>query len=880
VKSIRYLLLSFLFVFGFISQVFATRFWTEQEIENFGKTFQPTFIGKPEIFGKPLDRFNYLYEIKQTADFIAQYQVFDSLSPNFGGIIEAEHLPNIIETDNTQEAIWVWSRWHELTGRDDYRTNIRRAWNYVMRYPAYREGPDYYCVWNCGLAFFAESKYRHVYQDSSFIPYTDTCLQYMFGHPLPLTSSLNAFVTGFAAGMLYAYAIEKNNLIAKDTALAYGNLVRVWIEPDARNRLSSGNWAMSGGTAMWGICSSIWKEDTLTGKNWLRTYIDSLPFFYPAGQWNNSWNIWLANGYRAAATITHNETLWSYNHLLTDTLLLQDRDDDGGIPATWNEPQNYDQTWVSTYLDFMGMDVFVTPTYVFDAGVLSIFEPYPPRIHLPGDTLNLKVIVTNFGMQSLGPVPVVTVFHYIGYEDTLFSLTEPLPFLVSETINISSGRPLLPGILTVISYTALNDSNPSNDTAKLSIKTYNWCNVSGTLSDSISGTPILAGLRAYLGTDTIPFDSAHTDTSGHFQLTLVDTLFKISSFPALPYPNQTYSIAIRGDTNLTLVIAPAHILLVNDDSANRYEQYYTSTFDSLNLTYVVWKRGLQGPVPISMAQRFRLTTVVWYTGDAVTNTLDSIDQDSITNLLSSGGKLFLTGQNIGQDLGSTSFYQNILHSRFIQPNLSGYFAFGYRNDPLGINFPGTATIGVGGAGNQNSRDQIAPDSLSHTFLVYDTISNQVAGIYYNDQINQSRLIYLGFGFEAVNKPPTYPWFLTRVQFMQRALAWLTGIVEPEFVSEANIKINIFPQPFSNVLHFNINTAKSGKVNLRIYDILGRCVYHFKSYVSSKNHELKWRGIDQTGRILPSGIYFYQLSIGYKANQKSSRIGQITFLPPK
>lgn len=866
-----------LFSIGSISQLFATRPWTEEEIEDFEKKFHPEFIEPPKILGKSLDRFNYLYEIKQTADFIAQYQVADSFSPDFGGLREAEHLPNIIETDNTQEAIWVWSRWYELTGRDDYRTNIRRAWIYVMRYPAYREGPDYYCVWNCGLGFFAEGKYRQVYSDSSFIPYTDTCLQYMYSHPLPLTSSLNAFVNGFAAGMLYAYAIEKNNHVAKDTALVYGNRTRLWIEADARNRLASGNWAMSGGTAMWGVCGSIWLEDTLAGKNWIRIYQDSLPFFYPVGQWNNSWNIWLANGYRAAAAITHNDTLWNIHHALTDTLLLQDQDNDGGIPATWNEPQTNDQIWVSTYLVFMGMDVFVTPTYSFDAGVLSIYEPNQPRIHLPGDTLNLQAIVTNFGTQALGSVTVTTILRYTGYEDTLFSNSGPLPFLASETINITSGQVLLPGRLEVISYTGVNDSNPKNDTAKLTIKTYNWCNVTGSLSDSLSALPFTAKLEAFLGTDTIPFDSTHSDTMGNFHLTLVDTIFKISLFPALPYPNRTYSVILHGDTNLVFLLNPAHLLLVNDDSLHRYEEYYTSTLDSLNLTYVVWKRGLQGPVSTSLVSRFRLATVVWFTGDAVNNTLDNIDQDSIAALLAAGGKLFLTGQNIGQELGATSFYQAVLHARFIQPNQSGYFVFGYRPDRFGANFPGSATIGVGGANNQNSRDQIAPDSLARTFLVYDTISNQNAGIYYHDPINLSRLIYLGFGFEAINKPATYPSFITRVQFMQRCLNWLTGITESEIVSTVQPKISVFPEPFSNIVHFDMNSPEMKNVELKIYDINGRCVYE-SAWNGSKNHKLSWAGIDQTGKVVPNGVYFYQLLYTkLDAVQKSSSIGRITFL---
>lgn len=526
----------------------------------------------------------------------------------------------------------------------------------------------------------------------------------------------------------------------------------------------------------------------------------------------------------------------------------------------------------------MGMDVFVTPTYDYDAGVLSLFESNPPPIHLPGDSFNLKAVVTNFGSQSLGSIPVTTILSYAGYEDTLFANTGPLPFLASETINITSGQVLLSGILNVISYTTLIDSNPKNDTAKHSIKIYNWCNVNGNLSDSTSAMPITAKLKAYLGTDTVPFDSALIDTGGNFQLTLVDSSFRISIMPTLPYPNRNYSAVILGDTTLNFAINPAYLLLVNDDSLYRYEQYYTSTFDSLNLTYVVWKRGLQGSVPTSLVPRFRLATMIWYTGDAVTNTLTTIDQDSITTLLNSGGKLFLTGQNIGQELGATSFYQNTLHARFIQPNLSGYFAFGYRNDPFGAIFPGTATIGVGGANNQNSRDQIATDSFSRPFLVYDTIANQVAGIYYDDLVSQSRLIYLGFGFEAINRPATYPQFLTRVQFMQRCLNWLTGMAELKNNLEIKLKISVYPQPFSKIIHFNINSASAGNVTLKIYDVNGRCRYHCISKVETKNHDLTWCGFDQTGKSIPSGVYFYQISFGkITANQKPDLVGRFTYL---
>lgn len=68
--------------------------------------------------------------------------------------------------------------------------NIRRAWIYVMNFPAYLEGTpgnDFYSVWNCGLALFAENKYRNTLGDTTYRPYADTCIGYMLNHPLPFT---------------------------------------------------------------------------------------------------------------------------------------------------------------------------------------------------------------------------------------------------------------------------------------------------------------------------------------------------------------------------------------------------------------------------------------------------------------------------------------------------------------------------------------------------------------------------------------------------------------------------------------------------------------------------------------------------------------------
>jgi hypothetical protein len=82
---------------------------------------------------------SYIHELCQTAAFVALMQVSDTLDPEFGGIIEGEDALSVIETDNTQQAIWVWCRYYEITGDTVYFENIRRAYIYYEPPGLFRE---------------------------------------------------------------------------------------------------------------------------------------------------------------------------------------------------------------------------------------------------------------------------------------------------------------------------------------------------------------------------------------------------------------------------------------------------------------------------------------------------------------------------------------------------------------------------------------------------------------------------------------------------------------------------------------------------------------------------------------------------------------------
>lgn len=71
----------------------------------------------------------------------------------------------------------------------------------------------------------------------------------------------------------------------------------------------------------------------------------------------------------------------------------------------------------------------------------------------------------------------------------------------------------------------------------------------------------------------------------------------------------------------------------------------------------------------------------------------------------------------------------------------------------------------------------------------------------------------------------------------------------------------YPNPFNPVTTIDYFMPRSGDVDLMVYDMMGRRV---KTLVDGNQDEgiyrVKWNGVDERGRKLPSGVYLYRLNI--------------------
>ncbi len=280
--------------------------------------------------------------------------------------------------------------------------------------------------------------------------------------------------------------------------------------------------------------------------------------------------------------------------------------------------------------------------------------------------------------------------------------------------------------------------------------------------------------------------------------------------------------------------------------------------------------------------------VDWVLGDESTadETFSAAEQDSVEGFLQAGGRLFVSGSEVGWDLvenGTISdqvFYRDFLKARYVDDAPQGRQGRYYTLQPVAGSFLETVGTFSFDDGSRGSYDVDWPDAIEATMgssliLRFDGLA-EGAGVAFSGRFpggkTAGRLVYLSVPFETI-----YP-DEKRLQVMAAVLDYFDiapvgSIEDAEFLVQQN-----FPNPFTQATEVRYRIQTPGAVKITVFDLLGReLLSDERRHAEQGWFVWQWDGRDAHGRPVASGRYFILLDFTGATGQVLQRRLSLTRL---
>ncbi len=294
------------------------------------------------------------------------------------------------------------------------------------------------------------------------------------------------------------------------------------------------------------------------------------------------------------------------------------------------------------------------------------------------------------------------------------------------------------------------------------------------------------------------------------------------------------------------------MLLVDDDGAETHEDYFIAALEENGYNYGVWNRNAGAPTAALLDY---FPVLVWSCGFAFP-TIDDDDRAALGSYLDNGGKLFITGQDIGWDLNDQGgaayqWYRDYLHANFVADDTNDYTLNGVPGDPISDGLD-LVIQGGDGADNQQYPSDVDPaDGSASTVWTYDATRN--AGVRADTGVY--RVVYLSWGYEAIDNP------YDRAIAMNRIVTWLTyGLSDVDDDPLFRADLSIYPNPVQTTGQIRFTLPTTGQTDLQVFGPDGRLVRTLLSgEVEAGVHTIEWDGTDTAGARVPAGVYYYRFT---------------------
>ena len=315
--------------------------------------------------------------------------------------------------------------------------------------------------------------------------------------------------------------------------------------------------------------------------------------------------------------------------------------------------------------------------------------------------------------------------------------------------------------------------------------------------------------------------------------------------------------------SFTVITEDTDILLVDDDGGEDFEQYFQGALRDSAYTFGTWDLERDGKLGAPDLNNFQV--VMWNVGWAFPS-VDASDRAALANYLETGGKLFITGQDIGWDLfdpGSDNsspeaqnWYRTYLGANYLNDDTNDLTIVGVAGDPIGDGLAFNI-FGGDGANNQDYPSEIEPFGDGVACLQYDATREAAVHLF----TDHFKSVYFAFGFEGIATGAQ------RTQVMQRVLEWLQPVVDvpgEEVVAPFLAgQVEARPNPFNPVTHikFDIGGSQAADLEVAVYDLRGRLLQTvYKGQAMPGHQDVLWDGRAANGRHLASGVYLAKVKV--------------------
>lgn len=469
-----------------------------------------------------------------------------------------------------------------------------------------------------------------------------------------------------------------------------------------------------------------------------------------------------------------------------------------------------------------------------------------------------------WGLYGQGYIPhnvVVDANRVVRYTEIGYSESDLLS-TVQQYLPTAIGPYLRGNSFQAIDSEGNNNHRPENgETVNLTVNLLNHgldaTGVSATLSVN---NPDIQITQNFADFGDVANDSTATNQSNPFSFIVNSTA---------PAHRDTFFLDIIADNDyayqqqFVMIIGTSTIMLVDDDWGDSYEIHYQKTLDEKNIIPLEWNTLELSNIADEIS---KYETVIWFTGDARDNTLTEDEQAAIAAYLDAGGRLLISGLNIGYDLvenGSDSdsaFYANYLHADYVADSIKATWAMGVGGDIITGGMRCFFDGDFGGSENRTFPDVINPISPAESIFKY-TPGSQCGGLRYEDESTGSKMVYLPFGFEEISGPREDSAF----NLMEKILEWfaMPVSVNPDFTNaglqkEYKLSQN-YPNPFNPATKIAYELPVASQVTLKVYNLLGQEIRTLVNEIQAAGaFEVFWNGKDLNGAQVPGGIYLYKI----------------------